>query len=91
MMVRKSALRLRDNCPRHSAKFIQLGAQTVSLPVQLVEKASVKMLKEGEDQKIKIYTALCVCPDGGGDDFDAVKERLESLKASYQLIEILLI
>ena len=52
--------------------------------MQLVEKASVKMLKEGEDQKIKTYNALCVCPDGGGgDDFDAVKERLESLKVSH--------
>ena len=50
--------------------------------MQLVEKASVKMLKEGEDQKIKTYNALCVCPDGGGDDFDAVKERLESLKVT---------
>ena len=42
------------------------------------------MLKEGEDQKVKTYTALCVCPDGGGgvEDYDALKDRLESLKES---------
>ena len=43
---------------------------------QLVEKASVKILKDGENNKskrgsreIKKYTGLCVCPDGCGDDF----------------------
>ena len=65
------------------ATNLSKGSDFKILPVQLVEKASVKMLKEGEDQKIKTYNALCVCPDGGGDDFDAVKERLESLKVSY--------
>ena len=53
----------------------------MTFSAKVVEKFSVKMLKEGEDQKIKTYTALCVCP-GGVEDYDAVKERLESMKES---------
>ena len=56
----------------------------MTVPVQLVEKSSVKMLKEGEDQKIKTYTALCVCPGGVEDGYEAVRERLESLKESLE-------
>ena len=62
-------------------KVLQAEALGLRQP-GLVSVVAVKMLKEGEDQKIKTYNALCVCPDGGGDDFDAVKERLESLKES---------
>ena len=47
--------------------------------LQVVEKSSVKTLKEGEDQKVKTYTALCVCPGGLGD-FAALRDRIDSLQ-----------
>ena len=55
----------------------------MTFSAKVVEKFSVKMLKEGEDQKIKTYNALCVCP-GGAEDYEAVKERLESMKESSE-------
>ena len=48
--------------------------------LQIVRKSDTKLLKDGEDSKTKVYTALCTLPRSRGYTLESIRERLEELK-----------